>query len=171
MLNTSMLVAKKASHDDKAIIANLMELYIYDLSKIVPNINIFHLDAHGRYGYPRFDSFWTDADRAAYLFLEQQELVGFCLTHSNSFFNKGQSRVVGEFFILYPYRNRGYGTELITQVMQATPGYWEMRVIDDNTVALAFWEKVLKTVAPNSYVIHNKYDAEWFGKVYVGKVN
>jgi hypothetical protein len=45
-----------------------------------------------------------------------------------------------------------------------------MRVIDENQRAIHFWNKALKEVTNNNYKIYPKYDYEWVGKVFVGKV-
>lgn len=167
-----MLTVNRASLDEKPVLENLMELYIYDLSKIVPNREFFLLNDEGRFGYPRFDRFWQDPGCNAYLFRYDGKLAGFSLTHSSPFFNKDKDgRVIGEFFILYPYREKGLGVQAATKVMQFEPGFWEMRVINDNKVAVNFWEKVLQTATDDDYIIHEKNDFEWIGKVFVGNVN
>lgn len=161
----------RASMAEKPILANLMELYIYDLSRVVPDKEIFTLDHNGRFGYPRFDRFWQDDDRAAYLFRVNGKLAGFCLIHSSPFFNRDKAaKVIGEFFVMHAYRNKSVGTIAASKVMQLYPGYWEMRVIDANAVAVHFWEKVLRVVAGSDYAIQQKHDTEWVGKVFVGNV-
>ena len=165
-----MLEVIRAGIADKAIIANLMELYVYDLSRVVPEHNLFSLNQQGRFGYPRFDSFWQDSDRRAYLFKWDGQLAGFSLIHGSSFYHKQEAaKVIGEFCVLNMYCNHGLGTAAAEKIMRLQPGYWEMRVIDPNKRAVKFWHKVVKHVA-NDYVIHEKNDHEWLGKVFVANI-
>jgi len=161
----------KASLADMPIVANLVELYIYDLNEIAPNLIMFELDNAGKFGYPRFQRFWQDADCGAYLFKFNGKYAGFCLTHGSSFYYKEESaRVIGEFGILKMYRNQGLGFEAAKYVMRDHPGFWEMRVIDENVRAIHFWGKVLQDLTRGNYVVKVKHDYEWVGKVFVGKV-
>jgi predicted acetyltransferase len=69
------------------------------------------------------------------------------------------------------YRNLGIGKQAVKYIMQQNPGYWEMRVIDENKRAVYFWNKVLKEATNDNYKVYNKNDNEWLGKVFVGKIN
>lgn len=161
----------RASLAEMPIVANLVELYIYDLNEIAPQLIMFELDSAGKFGYPKFQRFWEDADCAAYLFKFNGKYAGFCLTHGAAFYHKTeQARVIGEFGILKMYRNQGLGFEAAKYVMLDQPGYWEMRVIDDNARAVHFWGKVLKVLTNGNYEVNVKHDYEWVGKVFVGKV-
>jgi predicted acetyltransferase len=157
--------------NDKPIVANLVELYIYDLNEIAPKLILFELDQNGKFGYPRFERFWQDEGCKAYLFKFKNKFAGFCLVHSSSFYHQNeQAKVVGEFCILKMYRNLGLGTQAIKYIMSQDPGYWEMRVIDANQRAVHFWNKALQQVTCGNYKIYNKNDHQWVGKVFVGKV-
>lgn len=160
-----------ASLAEMPIVANLVELYIYDLNEIVPSSILFELDNNGRFGYPRFERFWHDKGCCAYLFKFHGKFAGFCLTHSSPFFHKNEgAKVIGEFCVLKMYRNKGIGVQAIKHIMSNNPGYWEMRVIDENQRAIHFWNKALKEVTCGNYEIYPKNDYEWIGKVFVGKV-
>lgn len=153
------------------LIANLVELYIYDLNEIAPDLIMFELDSNGKFGYPRFERFWQEDGCRAYLFKLSGKPAGFCLTHKSPFYNKAaNARVIGEFCILKMYRNKGIGLQAAQYVMRDIPGYWEMRVIDQNKRALHFWHKVLNSITNGNYQVHTKNDYEWIGKVFVGKI-
>lgn len=49
--NTMNLEIKKATIDQKSVIRNLLELYIYDLTEFGP----YDVDSHGLYGYKYLD--------------------------------------------------------------------------------------------------------------------
>lgn len=162
----------RAGIAEMPIIANLVELYIYDLNEIAPSSIMFELDDTGRFGYPRFQRFWQEVGCCAYLFKFNGRPAGFCLTHTSSFYHKHEhARVIGEFCILKMYRNQGLGLAAAQYVMRDNPGYWEMRVIDENVRAVHFWNKVLKVLTHDNYKVNTKNDYEWIGKVFVGKVD
>lgn len=160
-----------ASLAEMPIVANLVELYIYDLNEIAPDSIMFELDQHGRFGYPRFERFWQNNACRAYLFKYYGKYAGFSLTHNSPFFHKDDNgKVIGEFGVLKMYRNKGIGLQAAKYIMTHDPGYWEMRVIDENQRAVYFWNKVLQEVTGTNYQVHQKNDHEWIGKVFVGKV-
>ena len=162
----------KAELAHKQIVSKIVELYIYDLNEIAPDSIVFELDENGKFGYPRFDRFWQDPNCAAYLFKYNGKFAGFSLTHNSPFFNKDKpsSKVIGEFGILKMYRNKGIGLQAAKAVMLDNPGFWEMRVIDENSRAVYFWGKVLSELTNKNYKVHEKNDHEWVGKVFAGEV-
>ena len=52
-----------------------------------------------------------------------------------------------EFFIARRYRKRGLGTTVAKRIWQRFPGAWEIRVIESNQPARAFWRSAVERFA------------------------
>ena len=67
---------ERATRRDAALLANLLELYMYDLSDIFS----LKLGADGRFGYDKLALYWSEPDRRfAYLIRADGALAGFAL--------------------------------------------------------------------------------------------
>ena len=120
--------------------ANLLELYVHDFSA-------FHdveVGADGRFGYESLPLYWTNADRHPFLIHADGKLAGFVLLKKGSEFS-GDAAVwdVAEFFILRAHRRRGVGCAAAHAVWRRFPGRWEVRVMETNQPALAFWQRTV----------------------------
>ncbi|MEI9940906.1 MAG: hypothetical protein WDO69_27125 [Pseudomonadota bacterium] len=67
---------------DRALLANLLELYLHDLSE---TFAVIQLGVDGRFGYPRLASYWSEPEvRFPFLIRNRGELVGFALVQRGS---------------------------------------------------------------------------------------
>ena len=121
--------------DDKPILQNLMELYLYDFSEI----DHAEVNAHGRFGYGHLDHYWTEKGRYPFLVHVDRHLAGFVLVRVR----EDLTECIAEFFVMRKYRNKGVGQEVARRIFDRFPGKWEVEVMAKNTEAQAFWRKVL----------------------------
>lgn len=127
----------RAGAEHQCALANLLELYIYDFTELVPK----DVGDDGRYGYKSLPLFWSDSPRSAFLARLDGKLVGFVLVTQSSE-PSGDTGVwdMTEFFVLRGYRRRGLGTQLAEKVLLDCPGRWQIRVMEKNILARKFWE-------------------------------
>ncbi|MBI4751144.1 MAG: GNAT family N-acetyltransferase [Acidobacteria bacterium] len=147
-----------ALHEQKPILANLLELYIYDFSELMD----LKLDDNGRFGYPQLPLYWTEPHRFPFLIAVDGHWAGFVLVHKGSQIS-GDEHIwdIAEFFILRGYRRLGIGTQVAAEIWKKFPGTWEVRVIDQNQKATAFWGRAIEdftgtAVDPTSFVKDGK---------------
>lgn len=130
-----------ASHEQEPILANLLELYIYDFSEFMD----LKLDPLGRFGYPPLSLYWTEPHRFPFLIAVDGHWAGFVFVHKGSQIS-GDEHIwdMAEFFILRGYRRLGIGTQVAAEIWKKFSGTWEVRVIDQNQKAAAFWERAIE---------------------------
>jgi predicted acetyltransferase len=140
--------------DDKSVLRNLLNLYLYDLSEF----NGMDANEHGLYEYPRLDQYWYD-DTCHPLYIRVDgRLAGFVLVHHYDLLNE-RRHVVSEFFVMRKYRRRGVGTKAARLVFEAFPGPWEVSELPENEPSQAFWRRVIATVTKGAYgetVVHGR---------------
>ena len=126
---------------DAALLANLLELYIHDLSETFP----LALGADGRFGYPRLASYWSEPGRRfPFLIRCGAEVAGFALaTRGSPVTSDPDVLDVAEFFVLRRYRRSGVGRLAALALWQRLPGAWIVRVSEGNREALPFWSRVI----------------------------
>jgi predicted acetyltransferase len=133
LLNLELIPAHP---EDESVLANLLELYIYDFTEFIP----IDLNNDGRFGYPDLPLFWSDPRRFPFLVKVDGKLAGFVLVQRGSQIS-GDNEVwdIAEFFVLRRFRRHGTGRQLAHQVWRQHPGRWEVRVRDNNLPARRFW--------------------------------
>jgi predicted acetyltransferase len=129
-----------AAREQEPILANLLELYAHDFSE-------FHgieLREDGRFGYPRLPLYWREPNRHPFLVRVDGKLAGLVLVSRGSRISSDETVWdMAEFFVARAYRRRGIGTEVAHQVWRRFPGWWEVRVMESNRSAVAFWERAV----------------------------
>ncbi|MET0794374.1 MAG: GNAT family N-acetyltransferase [Polyangiaceae bacterium] len=142
MTDAQEITLDTATPRDATLLANLLELYIHDLSEAFPNIQ---LGADGRFGYERLPLYWSEPKRRyAFLIRCGTRVAGFALiTRGSPASDDPDVFDVAEFFVLRRYRRSGVGRRAIVQVWDRFPGQWIVRVSEANTGALPFWGRVI----------------------------
>ncbi|MBP2473082.1 putative acetyltransferase [Crossiella equi] len=119
---------------DKAVLANLIQLYLYDFTEFRPE----PITPHGTYDYPYLDHYFTEPGREAHLVHHGPELAGFVLLrHLDDGWN------VSEFFVLRPHRRRGVARTAARLAFARHPGPWTLCFDHGNPVAARFWRGIL----------------------------
>jgi|SRR6185369_6568388 len=132
-----------ARQEESPLLANLLELYIHDLSEIFPAVQ---LGADGRFGYPRLASYWTEPGlRFPFLIRKAGKVLGFALAQRGSPLSDDPEVFdVAEFFVLRGERRSGVGARAAALLWQRLPGRWIVRVSEANRSGLPFWTRAVR---------------------------
>lgn len=139
---TRVVSLDRASEVDSALLANLLELYIHDMSEVFPHVQ---LGPDGRFGYSRLPLYWSESDRRfAFLIRCDGRIAGFILvTRGSPAAPNPDVLDVAEFFVLRQYRRAGTGREAACMLWRRLPATWIVRVLEKNAGALAFWRDTI----------------------------
>ncbi len=131
-----------ATSKDAVLLANLLELYIHDLSDVFPHVE---LGEDGRFGYRSLPLYWSEPERRfAFLIRDDETVAGFALaTRGSPAVDDPGVLDVAEFFVLRRYRRSGVGRQAAFALWKQLPGRWIVRVAESNQRALAFWRPVI----------------------------
>src|SRR6185295_340586 len=131
-----------APSSDAGLLANLLELYVHDLSEVFP---LIELGTDGRFGYDPLPLYWSEPERRfPFLIRCGGRVAGFVLvTRGSPASDDPDVFDVAEFFILRRYRRCGVGRFAAFLVWNRLPGRWIVRVSEGNTDALPFWAGVI----------------------------
>lgn len=127
---------RPATASDKPVIANLIQLYLYDMTEFMP----FPVGADGRFECGFLDRFW----RHPYFIMSGDEIAGFALVVDECpLTGRAPCWFMAEFFVLKAYRKRGIGKAALGLVLPAHPGPWHIAVPLANRAAQTFWGRAL----------------------------
>jgi len=149
---------EKVDIDQKPILKQLMELYLYDFSEFDND----DVDEHGFYGYKYLDYYWVEPDRHPFFIKVNEKYAGFALVRKIQDSDQNQYSMA-EFFIMKKYRKTGIGTKAAMMVFNEFPGDWEIAVLEENIPAQFFWKNVISSYTNNAYKEISKKD--WKGPV------
>jgi predicted acetyltransferase len=127
------------AEQDKAVLANLIQFYRYDLS----DIRGYELTAHGTFVYRFLDHYFVDDAREACFITAGGALAGFTMTCRLD----DATREVSEFFVARRHRRHGAGQAAARQTFRRHPGPWLLAIDHANHPAAQFWLRVTATIA------------------------
>jgi GrpB-like predicted nucleotidyltransferase (UPF0157 family)/predicted acetyltransferase len=130
------------SEEDKAVLANLLQLYRHDLSEV----RSYELSEHGTFIYRFLDHYWSDPSRDPFFIRHGGRLAGFALARVRD----DGVREVAEFFVARAHRRAGVGRAAARALLQRWSGSWELFHDDANSAAAKFWACVVAEVAPGT---------------------
>ena len=134
------LSGKVAKISDWQYIGSLLQSYLRELSEL-ENIT---LTPSGEYEY--LPCYWTENTRGPYIFYFSGKVVGF------AFVRKEQEKyIMAEFTVLGEYRGYRFGLVFADEILQKHPGKWNIEYDVQNTNANHFWNRLVVSVAGNSY--------------------
>ena len=141
----------KATLQDYPCIQNLARFYVYDLSRTCGFISKdWAAPKDGLYESFDYKCYFEEKDRHPYLIKVNDELAGFMLIHKEGTCSKTDWNM-GEFFILAKFQGKGIGFKAAKEIWTLFPGNWEDSVIPENTPALKFWRKSIKSFSNNQF--------------------
>src|SRR5262249_37249926 len=113
----------------------------YDFSEFMD----LKLGTDGRFGYKHLPLYWQEPNRYPFLIRVNGDLAGFVLVQRGSQIS-GDAGVwdMAEFFIVRGHRRLRAGTRAAREVWKKFPGKWEVRVINRNQKAKAFWARAVE---------------------------
>jgi predicted acetyltransferase len=145
----SEFVLRPVTAETRPVIERLWQLYRHDLSEF--------RGTHGPEGFrgslpdadgtfhtrPLAPFFEDDADRAAYVFYDGPNAVGFAfVSHLTS-----EARLMSEFFVVRGLRGHGIARAAVDELFALYPGAWEIPFQENNVAAARFWRRVAASVA------------------------
>lgn len=134
--NVRLVPAEKG---DKAVLRQLLELYLYDFSEYTGE----DVDRHGRYSYDYLDPYWTEEQRQPFFLCVGDQLAGFVLVRSQQGPDGQPVHHVAEFFVMRKYRRQKIGREAAFLTFDRFPGKWRVSQIEENLPAQRFWRQVI----------------------------
>lgn len=140
-MNVDLVAVAEA---DKAVLANLLQLYQYDFSEY----RNYELTPHGTFVYRYLDSYFTEPARESWFITVAGELAGFALTRGDV--DDDDSWNVGEFFVVRKYRRKGVARAAARQLFGRHPGAWTLTFDHDNLPAVALWPSLAADLATGS---------------------
>jgi predicted acetyltransferase len=130
----------KASLNDKNVLENLMQFYMYDFSEFVD----LDVREDGLFEpYAGLGQYWEkENERFPYFVMAGEIYLGFVLVKSIVLADRKYFSMA-EFFIMKKYRRMGIGRSVAEQVFDIHKGLWEIYQKESNKPAQVFWKKVI----------------------------
>jgi predicted acetyltransferase len=150
---------------ERTLLANLMELYVHDLSALFPQVT---LGEDGRFGYTQLPLYFDDTEpRFAFLIRADGRVAGFALaTRGSPAADDPKVHDVAEFFVLRQYRRSRVGRRTAALLFRALPGSWTVRVLAQNARALAFWRETVHEFTQGTADESERHDANGVWRVF-----
>jgi predicted acetyltransferase len=141
MADPPEVVLAPATAGEAALLSNLLELYIHELSAAFPGVE---LGADGRFGYSNLELYWSEPDRHfPFLIRRDSRVVGFALvTHGSPASDDPNVFDVAEFFVIRRHRRSGVGRRAAMLLWSRLPGSWIVRASEGVPGAVPFWGSV-----------------------------
>ena len=147
---------KEIDLTSRHILENLFPLYIYDMSEYMgwsPNQEGLFI-----YNNSNFDVYWDREDHTPYFICVDGDIAGFVLIRKYP--TNLSLYDIEQFFILRKYKRKGVGKGAIAQVLNHYPGEWQIRVLLENSGALAFWEAAIANAVGRNYTLEKDIDVD-----------
>jgi len=80
-----------------------------------------------------------------------ERVAGFALVASPPLVDGEADKVMAEFFLLHPYRGKGIGQLVATQIFDMFKGTWQISVLPRNQLALSFWRKIISNYTDGNF--------------------
>ncbi len=151
----------EAGYEDKPVLRNLMELYVYDFSEFID----CDVNEHGLYDYGYVDHYWTENGRYPFLIRVDGKLAGFVLVRETGE-GPGRRLMVTEFFVMRKYRRKGVGKFAAWQTFDRFHGIWKIGEVKTNTPAVQFWRAIVGEYTHGNFQEVND-DPSWDGPMQV----
>ncbi len=159
-----VVLLKKVSIEDKHVLKNLLELYLYDFSEF----DKCDVNSHGLYGYKYFDHYWTEPGRHPFFIEVNGNLAGFVLVNDFCYLCKpDEARSISEFFVMKKYRRIGVGEAAARKVFDMFPGKWEIVQHPENKPSMEFWEKIVSELSRGQFRKLEAETEDWTGQALI----
>jgi len=145
---------EQAKPADATLLANLLELYMHDLSEVFP----IDPGADGRFGYHKLPLYWSEPEkRFPFLIRAGHKVVGFTLaTRGSPATDDPDVLDVAEFFVLRRHRRTGCGRRAAALLFDQLPGRWIVRVAEGNRGGWPFWQSVVSAYTQGQFTQSNR---------------
>ena len=139
-VQTAPVTLEPATRSDAPLLANLLELYVHDLSEDLPGA-----DRRRRALRLRAAACGRSRSGASRSFRAGRDVAGFSfVTRGSPATTTPRTLDVAEFFVLRGWRRSGVGRRAAPLLWDRLPGPWTVRVSTANRPGLPFWESVVR---------------------------
>jgi predicted acetyltransferase len=157
-----MIALIEATPAHRELLANLMQLYAYDWSELVP----LDVDALGRFAEQPLDAYWVDAWRHPFVIESDGNIAGFALVLGKSRLSARDDVFdMAEFFVMRRFRRQRVGRAAATLLFDRFAGRWEVRQRRENAAASSFWRRVIGDYTRGDFEEVDWNDERWNGPV------
>lgn len=137
----------KAAPQEKRIVQNLSQFYLYEFSKYMPAIKLEV--NNGLYdGLPDIDEYWDNPNREPFILRVNGELAGFVLVIKGTMDGPNQ---IGEFFVMNKFGGKGIGKKVARRIFDMFPGDWLIHEMWNNYKAQVFWRSIINSYTNRKY--------------------
>ena len=141
---------RAVQYDEKEILRNLLELYMYELSPYLENVE---LNKYGLFGYRYLDHYWTEEGRFPFFIYASDKLAGFAMIRKFDVQSENEFKwLMAEFFVIRKFQKQGIGRIAAMQAFNRFPGTWIVAQIENNIPSRLFWEKVISEYTNGAYI-------------------
>jgi predicted acetyltransferase len=157
------------SPDQAPVLANLLQLYIHDLSAIFA----LEPEGDGRFGYPDLPRYWSEPETRFPFFIRADgRLVGFALATRGSPATSDPTDLdVAEFFVLRRHRRSGVGRDAAFALWRRLPGRWIVRVSEGNRAGLPFWREIVRQFTGGAFEERRRPGQPYDGRVLIFQID
>jgi len=127
--------------DEKQVLKNLGELYMYELSQYSP----MDVNELGLYDdLDEVDLYWTEKNRYPFFIKADNKLAGFVLVYNGRQIEEIESNyAIDDFFVMYPYKRQGIGKYCVKNILNRFKGKWQIWFHPGNKAAVSFWTNTI----------------------------
>ncbi|PTL76625.1 acetyltransferase [Vitiosangium sp. GDMCC 1.1324] len=154
-----------ASADERAAIANMMQLYTHDFSELWAGEARGELDALGRFPEYPLEPYWREPDHIPLLMRVGGHIAGFALLNRTSHLGGTPDRNMAEFFVARKHRRGGVGLRAAHEIFSRWPGTWAAAVTRKNVAAQRFWRMAVATHPDVADIAETDVTEGWNGPV------
>jgi len=148
--------------EEKEILKNLGELYIYELTQHTP-VDVGDLGLYD--DLDDLDLYWTEENRYPFFIRVDSKLAGFILVFDGRQMEKIESNYsIDEFFILHKYKQQGIGKHCAKCIFDKFKGKWQIWFHPRNEVAKNFWTNLINEYTNGKFEVV-KNDAPFYDGV------
>lgn len=164
MSNSDEVLLQAAGAGDAELLANLIQLYAYDLSEVYA----LELASDGRFAYEKLPLYWSEPEERFPLLIKHRGAVaGFAfVTRGSPASDDPRVYDVAEFFILRRRRRSGLGRKAAFLLWDRFPGTWTVRVSAGNEAGLSFWSSAISEYTRNTAVVSSRPGQPHAWKIY-----
>lgn len=156
-----------AKPSEKMVLARLLELYTYDFTEWTNQ----DINPDGQYGYESLERYFTEENRHPFFITVGGVLAGLALVNANCKYHAHpDAKHLAQFWVMRKYRKTGIGRAAAHQVFAMFQVPWEVRVLEGNTVAMAFWQQVIERYTQGTYHTHTEPHPDWRGIGYTFRI-
>ncbi|MFN8634766.1 MAG: GNAT family N-acetyltransferase [Chloroflexota bacterium] len=152
----------EADRPDEPVLRRLIELYLYDLSRLDGR----PIGPHGEYGYRYLDQYWTEEQRYPYLIQVDGHWAGFALVNRHTALGE-DAWSMAEFFVMAAYRRRGIGERVARWLFDRHAGTWHVAELRHNVEAQAFWRRAIGSYTNGQFREVELHDERWDGPIQI----